>query len=102
VISPQMMGKLLQGVRGQTASKPPAPPAAPSDMDKLSPREREILGFIARGQSNKEIARALEVAESTVKIHVQNLLRKLKLSSRVQAAVLAVEQGLGQINDAGA
>ena len=55
-----------------------------------------MLHFIARGQSNKEIARTLELAESTVKIHVQNMLRKLNLSSRVQAVVFAVENGLGQ------
>lgn len=95
VISPQMMGALLKGVRSGTPKPAPAPPS-PGELDKLTPREREILGCIALGQSNKEIARNLEVAESTVKIHVQNLLRKLKLSSRVQAAVYAVEHGLGQ------
>jgi len=98
VVSPQMMGKLLQGVRGEPHPKRPAAGAA-SELDKLSPREREILAFIARGQSNKEIARELDVAESTVKIHVQNLLRKLNLTSRVQAAVLAVEQGIGQASE---
>ena len=111
VVSPQMMGKLLSGVRGgpgrpSSGGLPSAPAALPrnaaapgaeaAELDKLSPREREILRFIARGQSNKEIARALELAESTVKIHVQNMLRKLNLSSRVQAAVFAVENGLGQ------
>ncbi|MBW7861494.1 MAG: response regulator transcription factor [Rhodocyclaceae bacterium] len=96
VISPQMMGKLLNGVRGgTTATARPAEAESP-ELDKLTPREREILALIARGQSNKEIARELAVAESTVKIHVQNLLRKLSLSSRVQAAVYAVEHGLGQ------
>lgn len=100
VVSPQMMGKLLQGVRGESRPKRPAAAGAASELDKLSPREREILAFIARGQSNKEIARELAVAESTVKIHVQNILRKLGLASRVQAAVLAVEQGIGQLDDA--
>ncbi len=96
VVSPQMMGKLLQGVRSEPrASTPAASAASASELDKLSPREREILAFIARGKSNKEIARELDVAESTVKIHVQNLLRKLNLTSRVQAAVLAVELGVG-------
>jgi two-component system nitrate/nitrite response regulator NarL len=47
---------------------------------------------LARGASNKEIARALDVAESTVKIHVRNILRKLKFTSRVQAAIYAVGQ----------
>lgn len=102
VVSPQMMAKLLQGV-GSAQGTPAAVAAAcaaPSELDKLSPREREILGFIARGQSNKEIARTLDLAESTVKIHVQNMLRKLNLTSRVQAAVFAVEQGIAPGNDA--
>ena len=67
---------------------------APSEMDKLTPREKEILACLARGESNKTIARTLDVAESTVKIHVQNILKKLKLSSRVQAAVFAVGNGV--------
>jgi two-component system nitrate/nitrite response regulator NarL len=66
-----------------------APAAGPAET--LSPREREILRCLARGASNKEIARELDVAESTVKIHVQHILRKLELTSRVQAAVWAVE-----------
>jgi two-component system nitrate/nitrite response regulator NarL len=97
VISPQMMNKLLTGVRAESTTEPApdAPVAPPGEIEKLTPREREILACIARGQSNKEIARELEVAESTVKIHVQNMLRKLGLSSRVQAAVYAVENGMG-------
>lgn len=100
VISPQMMGKLLKGVRGQFPPKTAAQTVVASELNKLSPREREILSFLARGQSNKEIARKLELAESTVKIHVQNVLRKLNLTSRVQAAVFAVEQGIAQDSDA--
>ena len=60
----------------------------------LSLREREIVACLARGESNKEIARRLDVAESTVKIHVQSILKKLNLTSRVQVAVYAVEHGL--------
>jgi len=85
VMSPEMSTKLLREIRtGAPASVHPA----------LSPREREILGFLARGASNKEIARELDIAESTVKIHVQHILRKLELSSRVQAAVWAIEHGI--------
>ena len=62
-----------------------------SGIDTLTPRERDILDCLALGESNKFIARKLDLAESTVKIHVQNVLKKLKLSSRVQAAVFAVE-----------
>ncbi|MFZ6747869.1 response regulator [Undibacterium sp. Ren11W] len=65
-----------------------------AEKEKLTPRERETMVCVARGESNKEIARNLNVAESTVKIHVQNILKKLNLSSRVQIAVYAVERGL--------
>jgi two-component system nitrate/nitrite response regulator NarL len=88
VMSPEMQAKLLRELRGGGA------PALPA----LSPREREILAFIAGGASNKEIARTLEVAESTVKIHVQHILRKLELTSRVQAAVWAIEHGIAARN----
>ncbi len=88
VMSPEMQAKLLRELRGGGA------PALPA----LSPREREILAFIAGGASNKEIARTLDVAESTVKIHVQHILRKLELTSRVQAAVWAIEHGIAARN----
>ncbi len=91
VVAPGMTGKLVAGL--QKPAQESAPPAATAH-EKLSPREREILLLLARGASNKEIARDLGVAESTVKIHVQGILRKLNLSSRVQAAVYAVESGL--------
>jgi len=65
-----------------------------TQKDILSNREKEILTHISRGESNKEIANVLCIAESTVKIHVQNILKKLNLTSRVQAAVYAVEKSL--------
>jgi two-component system nitrate/nitrite response regulator NarL len=93
VVSPEMTGKLLSAFQAlgdePAVSTPTAAPAPPDPIDSLSPREQEILSHIARGASNKEIARALDIAESTVKIHVQHILRKLNLGSRVQAAVLA-------------
>jgi len=84
-ISPEMAGKLASAYQSlsQRAAAPPDP------MDSLSPRERQILTEIARGASNKEIARIFSIAEATVKIHVQHILRKLNLGSRVQAAVHA-------------
>lgn len=97
VVSPEMTAKLVAAFQSLSAA-PPAPAAAAQPADPivtLSPREREILRHIARGASNKEIARALDIAETTVKIHVQHILRKLNLSSRVQAAVYAAERGLG-------
>ncbi|MDC8757458.1 response regulator [Janthinobacterium fluminis] len=93
VIAESMTAKLVAQFRaGPTAA---AAPSAPP-LVKLTPREREAMTFLARGQSNKEIARELDVAESTVKIHVQNILKKLQLSSRVQIAVYAVEHGIGK------
>jgi two-component system, NarL family, nitrate/nitrite response regulator NarL len=62
-----------------------APVAAPSKLELLTPRELETLVWLAKGVSNKHIARGMGVAESTIKVHVQNILRKLELSSRVQA-----------------
>jgi two-component system nitrate/nitrite response regulator NarL len=95
VVAEEMTGKLVAAYRGATASPADAAaqPAA-SPIEQLSPRERDILRGIARGASNKEIARDLGIAETTVKIHVQHVLRKLGLSSRVQAAVAAAAQGL--------
>jgi two-component system nitrate/nitrite response regulator NarL len=90
VMSPQMTGKLVTGLKSLARGDA----GAPDERERLTPREREILQQLARGASNKEIARALDLAESTVKIHVQHILRKLNLTSRVQAAVYAVEQGL--------
>lgn len=90
VLSPEMMGKLVSAFREQGAAPPEPEPEAPDTP--LSPREEEVLREIAQGASNKEIARTLGIAETTVKIHVQHILRKLGLSSRVQAAVYATER----------
>lgn len=93
VVDPALTGKLVAALRagGDTGADPPDPPDA---LAVLSPREREILAAIGRGASNKEIARTLAIAESTVKIHVQHLLRKLEVASRVQLAVIANSHGL--------
>lgn len=89
VISSDMTKKLFAQIRND----PPAQPAAP-EIEKLTPREKEILAQLAAGLSNKEIARKLDVAESTVKIHLQSILKKLGLSNRVQAAIYAVGHGM--------
>jgi two-component system nitrate/nitrite response regulator NarL len=65
-----------------------------SPFEELTPRETEILGLLAEGQSNKVIARNLGISDGTVKLHVKAILRKLNVHSRVEAAVLAVEHGL--------
>jgi two-component system nitrate/nitrite response regulator NarL len=96
VVSPELMGKLVAALQASAAGLVPEPvmPTAeagpsPEPGTQLSPREQEVLQQIARGSSNKEIARSLQIAETTVKIHVQHILRKLGVSSRVQAAVVA-------------
>lgn len=101
VVSPELLGKLVTAFQSQGPPEPaavaegaqgtPAAAASPSPSP-LSPREEEVLREIAQGASNKEIARRLDIAETTVKIHVQHILRKLGLSSRVQAAVYASDR----------
>ena len=71
-----------------------APPARAADLARLTPREVDVLRLVGRGQSNAEIARALFIGETTVKTHVARVLMKLDLRDRVQAAILAHEQGL--------
>ena len=90
-ISPEMTDHLVNAYQAMKhTAEPVATPLLEADpVNSLSPRERQILAEIARGASNKEIARTLEIAEATVKIHVQHILRKLNLNSRVQAAVFA-------------
>ena len=104
VIAEEMTGKLVAAYRGAAAgpgapangaAPVPAPAAPTTPLASLSPREQDILRGIARGEGNKQIARSLGIAETTVKIHVQHILRKLDVASRVQAAVLASEHGLG-------
>jgi len=97
VVAHEMTGKLIAAYRGASAplALPAAPPVAASPLSQLSPRELDILRGIAGGASNKEIARDLGIAEATVKIHVQHVLRKLDVSSRVNAAVIAAAHGLG-------
>lgn len=106
IIAPEMMGKLIAAYKNNTVKPEPANPTStptpgaksstPTElaMASLSPRELDILRGIARGASNKEIAREHGIVETTVKIHVQHVLRKLGVSSRVHAAVMATEQGL--------
>jgi len=69
---------------------------SPTPFSELTPREHEILCHLAEGQSNKMIAKQLGISDGTVKLHVKAILRKLSVHSRVEAAVIAVEQNLCQ------
>ena len=92
VISPEMTSKLVMKLRRDSYLAAPAP-----DVESLTPPERQLFAWLARGVSQKEIAPPLVLAESTVKVHVQSVLRKLNIKSRVQAAVFAVEHHLDKL-----
>ncbi|WP_028604382.1 response regulator [Ottowia thiooxydans] len=94
VVSAELMGKLVTALQaqGEIVQVSEVEESADQTASPLSPREEDVLREIARGASNKEIARTLDIAETTVKIHVQHILRKLGLSSRVQAAVYASDR----------
>ena len=87
VVAPAMTTKLVKLLdpKGQTST---------SLLETLTQREREILSHLAKGESNKAIARQLDISYDTVKLHVRHILAKLNLSSRVEAAVFAVEHRL--------
>lgn len=92
VVAKELVGALTRIVQGrpEKADIPSTP------ISNLTPRELEILKHLAEGQSNKAIARSLGISDGTVKLHVKSILRKLNASSRVEAAVIAVQQGLGR------
>jgi len=73
---------------------------APDSPEALTERETEVLRLLAQGRSNKEIAAALTIGEKTVKTHVSNILSKLNVPSRTQAALYAVRIGLVSIDQA--
>ncbi|EOX2806257.1 two-component system response regulator NarL [Proteus mirabilis] len=85
VVSPTLTPILAQSLREDRSE-------SERDIDQLTPRERDILKLIAQGLSNKMIARKLDITESTVKVHVKHLLKKMKLKSRVEVAVWVHQQ----------
>ena len=84
--APAMTVKLAQLLQAGTTGK-----QRKGLLDSLTDRERQILDHLARAESNKAIARTLDISHDTVKLHVRHILSKLNLSSRVEAAVFAVE-----------
>ncbi|MEX2241492.1 MAG: response regulator [Burkholderiales bacterium] len=95
VVARELVGTLARLVGGKEAG-PQRAARRPAPFAELTPRELEILECIADGSSNKMIARELDITDGTVKLHVKAILRKLGLRSRVEAAVSAVEHGLGK------
>ena len=90
LISPHIAGKVLQHVRATTA----APEAAATIRTELSDREIQVLKLIANGQDNAMIAGELHISPKTVKNHISNILMKLQIENRIQAAVYAVRSGI--------
>jgi PAS domain S-box-containing protein len=84
---------LARDILRRLASEQPRRPTTPVPGDPLSPREREVLVLLARGQTNREIGEELVIAANTVKIHVEHILAKFGVSDRTQAAVRAIELG---------
>ncbi len=106
-LEPQELYKMLEGVAqgespisGVMATKilqefrQPDKGDADEEVDELTPREVDVLEQIVTGATNKEIAKALYITENTVKIHLRNILEKLHVKNRIQAAVHAVREGL--------
>jgi DNA-binding NarL/FixJ family response regulator len=92
LLAPSITRRLVERFAGQQPALASA--SADGDLSTLTPRELEVLGLIARGLSNSELASALTVSEATAKTHVARILAKLQLRDRVQAVVLAYETGL--------
>ena len=90
MLAPQVARRLIE----EFARQPATAATAPEALEVLTPREREVLGLLARGLSNAEIAADLFVGDATVKSHVANVLMKLGLRDRIQAVILAYELGL--------
>ena len=90
LISPHIAAKVLQHVRANSTS----PEIAETIHAELSDRELEVLRLAANGHDNAEIARRLHISPKTVKNHISNILMKLQLENRIQAAVYAVRSGI--------
>jgi DNA-binding NarL/FixJ family response regulator len=90
LISPTIAGKVLERVRSASAS----PDAAETIRAELSEREIEVLKLIANGKDNAQIAADLHISPKTVKNHISNILMKLQIENRIQAAVFAVRSGI--------
>lgn len=99
VVKEMPLESVLEGIRRVHAGEQYIPPEINARLGRrvisqLSPRELEVLGLVARGRSNKEIAADLNLVEGTVKVHLSNILSKLGVSDRTQAILAAVKRGI--------
>ncbi len=94
VVAPDLAPVLASAVQGDSLENDTEKEEKEDPFAVLTPREFEILTLLAEGQSNKVIARNLGISDGTVKLHVKAILRKLNISSRITAAVMAVEHGV--------
>jgi len=92
VLEPRIAARLVREVRQAAVRRRP--------LDQLSPRELEVLAALARGRSNRQIARTLQIGEETVKAHVSSILAKLHLADRTQAAIFGLQQRLVPLDQA--
>jgi DNA-binding NarL/FixJ family response regulator len=91
-LAAQLLRRLADERKREPSPKRPEPRESP--REPLTPRELEVLGLLATGQTNQQIARTLVISKGTVKVHVERIIRKLNVSDRTQAAVRAIEMGL--------
>ena len=92
VLEPRIAARLVREVREVAVRR--------GALDHLSPRELEVLAALARGRSNRQIARSLTISEETVKAHVSSILAKLQLADRTQAAIFGLQQRLVPLDEA--
>jgi NarL family two-component system response regulator LiaR len=92
VLEPRIAARLVREVRQASFRRRP--------LDQLSPRELEVLAALARGRTNRQIAKALQISEETVKAHVSSILAKLGLADRTQAAIFGLQQRLVPLDQA--
>ena len=90
-LSPSIASKVMREIN--------QPPKLPPTKDPITEREVEILQFVAKGLTNDEIAEKLVVSERTVRTHVSNILAKLQLANRTQAALYALKEGIAKLED---
>jgi NarL family two-component system response regulator LiaR len=105
----ELVGAIHQVHRGESSLHPAVarkllqelshPPKQPPTPEPLTEREVEVLRLVAQGRSNQEIAEELVISEATARTHVSNILRKLHLASRTQAALYALREGLASLDD---